>query len=299
MTIHQASWALCAALELVLLILWSKDDSLLLNWATLPAAALAFVLALELCSLSYMEHRRSVRPSSIISVYLTLTIVFDVVQCRTLWLMDNFRGCVAPVFLATAASKVLVLVLELQGKRKFLIEPWSHLSPESTSGVFNRSLFWWVNSLLLRGFKTILSVDSLYDTDDQLRSARLAEKLSGTWRSNKYSRFQRNRLVLAVCFALKGTLALAVIPRLLLISFKIAQPFLVKRVIEFVQQDLHDSQSDQDRRNVAWGLVLATFLVYLGTAVSRPPREVAAVRLLTSMRLRPESTNAIYSDSSL
>jgi hypothetical protein len=56
---------------------------------TLAAAALNFAVVIPLSALSYFEHVFRVAPSFIIELYLLLSILFDVVRVRTLWLMPG------------------------------------------------------------------------------------------------------------------------------------------------------------------------------------------------------------------
>lgn len=256
------------ALQLSLLIGWAQYRGPYLNHISVAAAAVGFVDFFALCALTYLEHRRSVRPSTIVSVYLLFSTLFDVAQCRTLWLLDEFKAMLAPLFTAMLAVKIVMLILELQSKRGSLKVPWRHLSPESTSGIVNRAVFWWLNSLLFRGFRAILSLNDLYNTDKQLQSKVLGNKLITAWESRKQAKLPRYRLIISVCSALRGPLALAIFPRITLIGFRFAQPFLMKRVILFVQDLSANNTSQGDMRSIAGCLIFATGLIYIGSAVS-------------------------------
>ncbi|KAM4056986.1 ABC multidrug transporter [Hirsutella rhossiliensis] len=219
-------------LYLALLVTWSRQHR---GDTPVPlvAATLGFVNALALSCLSYLEHRRSVRPSSVILVYLVFSCAFDALQCRTLWLLG--RQLVAPLFSATLACKLLVPALELVEKRHMLLPPWAALAPETTSSVINRGVFWWLNGLLLRGFRATLSADELYPLDHGLKSRPLLGKL----------------------------------------------PFLIKRVILYIQQE---RQQGDASRNVGFALVGATGLVHLGTAILRSFYQQNLFRSLTMIR---------------
>src|SRR5262245_58279470 len=69
-------------------------------------------------------------------------------------------------------------------------------------------------------------------------------------------------------------------PRLALIGFKFAQPFLIKRIIEIVGSP---TSSDLDR-DISRSLVAATALVYSGIAVSTCLYTHLTIRLLTCIR---------------
>jgi hypothetical protein len=63
--------------------------------------------------------------------------------------------------------------------------------------------------------------------------------------------------------SLKWPLLSPVLPRIALIGFKYCQPLLLASVVNYVQ--LPDTDRD---RNVGYGLIGATAIVYIGIAVS-------------------------------
>ncbi|RFU75576.1 abc transporter [Trichoderma arundinaceum] len=257
------AYAALVCFQLSLLVLWSVHHETHTR-ASLAAAALGMADALALSVLSYLEHRRSIRPSTIILVYLVFSIAFDAVQCRTLWLLKT--NVLAPVHTATLACKLVVFLLELGEKRDILLSPWNNLTPEATSSIINRSLFWWLNDLLLRGFRTPLSTDTLYEVDDGLKSEKLYDNLLDARRRWAKSRLPRRyRLLLAMCDSLRRPLAIAVLPRLCLIGFRFSQPFLINRVITYIQDK---DTNEGARKDVGYALVGATALIYFGSAAS-------------------------------
>jgi ATP-binding cassette subfamily C (CFTR/MRP) protein 1 len=146
--------------------------AVLLYWALHPhqrpfaqlhtsAAVLAFVDGILLLFLSHAEHARSVRPSTIINVHLFFTLLFDCVVVRTLWATD-YDLTLSGLFTSTVAIKLFVLTLEAWDKRPILLSQYRHLSPEATSGILARSVFWWLNSLLQTGFARSLTDQDLF-----------------------------------------------------------------------------------------------------------------------------------------
>ena len=106
--------------------------------------------------------------------------MFDVVQARTLYLIKE-GSSVSGMFTAGIGLKLALLILETQEKRPILRDPYRRLSPEATSGIFSRSVFWWLNGLFIEGFRTILTVESLYDIDSELDSRPLRDSLQKAW----------------------------------------------------------------------------------------------------------------------
>ena len=70
----------------------------------------------------------------------------------------------------------------------------------------------------------------------------------------------------------------AALPRFILIGFKFAEPFLIKRTVEYVQ----DAQKEQE--GTGWGLIGAYFFVYLGQAILNATYNQLQNRALTMLR---------------
>lgn len=101
---------------------------------------------------------------------------------------DALRG----LFSASLALKVVILVVEM--KERHL---GGKVSPEETSGVFSRGVFWWLNGLLKRGFGNMLDVENLYDVDIALRSEKLLGKIQTAWAESEW--FVDRRSYLTEC----------------------------------------------------------------------------------------------------
>lgn len=141
---------------------------------------MTLVGALGFCILSHLEHTRAVRPSSILNIYFFFTLIFDSARARTLWAIPDNR-VPAIVFTTTVALKSLILLLEATEKRRLLRPMYTQYPPETTSSVFNRNFFWWLNPLLITGFGKELSVEKLFPIDDALGVDSTEEKLNSRW----------------------------------------------------------------------------------------------------------------------
>lgn len=241
---------------------------------SLAAAVFSFIGALCISLLSHLEHTKSVRPSALLNFYLLFSVLFDVVQLRTLWKIQSL-GTVARVFSSALALKVVLLVLEAKEKGTLLISPYQNTPPEAKSGLYNRSLFWWLNPFLTTGFKRAIAAKDLYSLDETLTSKSLTEKSRGAWqRSNKSG---QHALFWSTIACLKGPLLAPVIPRLALIGFNYSQPFLITRVINYVE----DAGKD---KNTGYGLIGATAIIYIGIAISNGRYQHANFRFMTMLR---------------
>jgi hypothetical protein len=168
---------------LTLLPLWSLKTSLQTS-ASIPAAVFSLVVAFMLAVLSYYEHQRSVRPSTLLSIYLFFSVLFDAVQSRSLWLR-NTDAPIAATFTAALAVKLIITVLEGQEKLASLQGQGTKLSPETTSSIYNRTVFWWLNRLFLAGYKSTLRLSDLYPLESEMASAKLGAAIEDAWMKGK------------------------------------------------------------------------------------------------------------------
>ncbi|KAL9616745.1 MAG: hypothetical protein Q9160_008402 [Pyrenula sp. 1 TL-2023] len=248
-------------LSLGLLILWATTPAAATK-ASVPAASLDFAAAVALFALSSYEHTRSVAPSTLIAIYLVVTLLLDIARARTLFSVDHsspHMRTVAAVSTSSIVVKLGILLSEAVSKRHSLLDHYRNLPPESTSSPYSRVLLWWINPLLWRGFRKIFEVDDLYSIDDSLTSSRLGARFQKRWeadeKTHKYS------LLVAVGSVLKWSILASAVPRALLIGLTFAQPFLIRRTIDFV------SDRNDQPVNVGWGLVGAYAIVYTGLAL--------------------------------
>lgn len=163
-------------LQLALLIAWTNQPA---TRASVPAATLSFIDSLAFLALTSASPRH-VRPISLLSQYLLFSIGFSIVELRTLYLREDPR-VILGISTTILAVKVSLLLLETQTRRKWLRAPYQRYSPEATSGVINRGLFWWVNPLMTAGFRKILSLEDLYTTDPSLETESLEKQMRRAW----------------------------------------------------------------------------------------------------------------------
>lgn len=262
-----------SAMHTVLLILHALNQSLRTR-ATMAASALKLVDALGLCILSHSEHIRAVRPSTIINVYLLLTLVFDVARARSLWLNGSTRS-IAAVFTSTLGVKVIILIAEAVEKRGILVDRYRDSSPEVTSGIYSRSFFWWLNALMTTGFKRVIQNKDLYPIDREMSSAFLKDHGEKVW--SEARRARPRALFWATLKANRAPFCYCIFPRLCLIGFRYTQPFLLSRTIDFANS-LEQSDS------IGWGLTGAFGLVFVGLALANGSYQHMNFRFITTVR---------------
>lgn len=164
-------------IQLALLITWISRQA---TRATIPAAVLSFGASLAVTVLSWFEHSRAIRPSTLLNLYLLFSLIFDAVQVRTLYLRHD-DASILGLFTASIGLKAALLLLEAKSKRGYLKAPYNRFSQETTGGIFNHSFFWWLIPVLTTGFKKILTLDDLYTTDQELLSEHLQNQMQISW----------------------------------------------------------------------------------------------------------------------
>lgn len=170
------------ALQIALLILWTTHR---IVRTAIPATTLSMATTVAIIVLSATEHRKSVRPSTLLNIYLLLSIFLDGVQLRTLFIR-HYPSSIAGVFTAAFAVKISLLISESRSKRSYLRGHYHHYPPESTSNIFSRTVFWWLNGLFVRGFRKLLSLEDLFQPDESLKSAPLKVNIERIWRRCLY-----------------------------------------------------------------------------------------------------------------
>ncbi|KAF7853431.1 hypothetical protein EAF04_010722 [Stromatinia cepivora] len=275
-TIKLTSYTVLGALQLALLAFWCFPASQR-NDGSIPSAALSTATTLILAVLSHYEQLRSIRPSSLLNLYLFISILFDATQARTLWLRGTGGGWIRVVFTVSLAVKLLLIALEAREKEPIPKIKGCRLSPETTASVFNRSVFWWLNQLFWSGYRNPLALSDLYPLEPDMSSIKLGEGLAKVWAQTQQSR--KYCLLIAVASALRWPLLIPIPARLALIGFKYCQPFLLSAAVNYIEQP-----EDLRSRDVGFGLIGATAIIYVGIALSTGIYNFKVYRATTMIR---------------
>ena len=75
------------------------------------AAALSLVDVLAVASLLYDDHRYSKQPSALLTIYFSITILFDIVNTSSLFVRSSLHAVLA-VAVAVVVTKSVLLILE-------------------------------------------------------------------------------------------------------------------------------------------------------------------------------------------
>ncbi|PHH87336.1 hypothetical protein CDD83_8998 [Cordyceps sp. RAO-2017] len=254
-----AAIACYGAVQSALLALWARTG-VYETRTSLAAAVLSFADVFALGLLSWFEHAYSPRPSALINIYLLLSIVFDAVQARTLWL-KHAGDALPALFTASLAIKAALLALESIDKDSFLPPAWRARSPEERSGVFSRGLLLWLHRILFQGRKHTLHPQDLYTLVPGLETRRLSSAFWEAWSSQAAEPSSKN-IGRALLHTLKWSLLAPVIPRLAQCAFTICQPLLLGEFLRYLQGE------DNFVSGTGYGFIGAYGLLYCGLAIS-------------------------------
>lgn len=255
--------SLLALLQTGLIVLWALQRRRP-SHTSLPAAAVELAATLVLAFVSYAEHMKTLRPSTLLSLYLPLTVLFDIARARTLWLL-RLDLPMAPLFTACVAARAAWLVLEVWQKRRVLLERYRKATEEEMAGILSRSVFGWLLPLIVSASRKDMGPADLLRLDAELQTARVYGAFEHRWQRCP-DRKKPHSLMRCLFASFKWQLLLAVLPRLGLLAFTVLQPVIIEQLVEYV----NDSDLPNEKA-VGLGLIGAVTLVYGGTAVRRSP----------------------------
>ena len=130
--------------------------------------------------LSVVEHGRSVSPSTILTLYLAFSIIFDGIQLGLLYVARNLCT-LSTITLFIFIARLVLLYLEAQNKTLILREHYVHLAPEEKAGFFSTSCFWWVNGIIALGYSKILSIHDMPPLPSYLDTMKMREAMQRKW----------------------------------------------------------------------------------------------------------------------
>ncbi|OIW22995.1 putative ABC transporter [Coniochaeta ligniaria NRRL 30616] len=216
----------------------------------------AFGLSLLLCL-----EGRSARPSDLAVLYLLASVGCDV-ALLTLPTREGVRAEVLSYVVVRLLLHSALLVLETAGNHSMEGYAGSRKSPEELNGVLSRAFFTWINPMLLKGYRKILTQEDLPPLRSDVRPGRTRNAMLRAWDQRAKPETKRTLpLVLLKC--IRKPFMAAIIPRLFLIVFRYSQPMLIRQSIRFVTMP---SESAVTMRG--YWLIVSAVVVYLGLAIS-------------------------------
>lgn len=270
-----ASVILLAGTQITMLSLWASAPGQRTP-ASLPAATVSTLGSLALILLSGLEDSRSIRPSTIINIYMLFSLLLDIPQARTLWLRPGPTS-LPGVFSVGMAVKAISLCFEACTKKRFLFPPYRAIAPEMLVSLYDRTLLWWLNPTFLLGFKSRIAFEDLSSVDSGLSSQRLDRKFQAIWLG--YKSGPGRTLLWALIVRCRISVIAFMVPRLFLSAFRLSQPLLIGNITSVMNRSVSRNSTSADR-----GLVGATALVYCGLALSNVTYKRQLQRFQTQLR---------------
>jgi len=167
--------------------------------ASIASGILGTVAAACIIPLLHFEHTRSVRQSSLLSLYLIFSSLLDIPLLRTLELRGDSLSIIA-LTASVLLVKIVLLLLETLPKQHYLRPEYQHSSPESRAGIINRSCLWWLVGLFGLSNRGSLRSDNLYKLDPELASDFLCERMSLAWKKRGRLLYVIEKLHQANCY---------------------------------------------------------------------------------------------------
>ncbi|KAF5265447.1 hypothetical protein FOXYS1_3738 [Fusarium oxysporum] len=261
-SIKIAFLAVYAIVQFATLILIATGAPGVVHDLSLAGSSLVAIAAFLAVFLSSFEHSCVRKPSTLLNVYILLTLLFDIVQTRTAWLASQ-HDIQPRLFTASVVVKAVVLCLETIPKTKWIHWNADEHSPEESSGIFSIGAFAWLNQLFMRGYRGVLAIDDLYPLDENMASSRLYSQFAKRLRVHRYNQELKSGLLKDLARTLTSPFLLPIAPRAALIAFKFCQPVFIDATLEYLQMP-----ETPTTKNMGYGLIGAAFLIYAGIGVS-------------------------------
>ncbi|KAK1565906.1 P-loop containing nucleoside triphosphate hydrolase protein [Colletotrichum navitas] len=260
----------------------------------LAAAVLTSVLVLT------RRRRRSgfISLSNLMGLYLAVTVLCDIVRCRTLWLLQQsddgrLSAAAAATFTTSLVMKVPLLLfvsrandadLDLRHQGPGGVPRSASSSPDTTAGIFSIGFFWWIKPLIRLGYRQVLTLDDLYALSPRLALSRLADgDEDGDYDSQDDAKSSSKSTLMLLVRATGWAGLYPVLPRLVLVACTVGQASLGRMILMSVSdpKNIYGSGIDPGARS---GLVAATLLVHLCIALSSACYGYLHERALTLVR---------------
>lgn len=148
---------------------------------SLAADILQLLSAAAAIVLSYMHHHRSIRPSTLLSLYLPAMSLVGIARSRTLWLVPGARS-ESITFVFVLAFTIMSFAIESSGKERLLTKSANKPRiPEAYSGFWKLVGYLWLRRTFLDGYSKVISVQDLPELDPGLASDVVHQELADTW----------------------------------------------------------------------------------------------------------------------
>lgn len=150
-----------------------------LNWtvASLCISALADV---GLSCLWHLEQRRSNYSSNLATLYLVGAVVCDAIYLAMPHKTPNCTACRYPILIRFCAHGVL-LAIECSGWRAIPSQQGETHAAEDQHNPLSRVFFTWINAILSKGYKRILTHEDMPPLCAEMRAETTRQRMLEAW----------------------------------------------------------------------------------------------------------------------
>ncbi|KEQ84925.1 hypothetical protein M438DRAFT_317897 [Aureobasidium pullulans EXF-150] len=254
---------------------WSLNVSL--QHGNTISEVIHLVAIASITFLSPREHYRSLRPSKLMAVYLSIRTIAD--AFTLLFTLGTWSALALALKTFLEAAN---LIAESQSKESILLDNFRDVSPEEKAGPWSQGVFWWINSALFARQKAGFSLETLPKNPRQLDPSRLRQRLSLAWDQRKTPTTQFT-LPLALLQCLMPEFVTIVPTRLLLIVLRYAQPLLISKILQLLAANSLGGRSYQ----LSCSIIMVSTIVYIGQAIvsSRYEHQLNRLNVMTRAAL--------------
>lgn len=172
------------AIQLASLVLWHNASR---TAVSLAASIMSFVASICVVTITYITHVYMVQSAAFLSLFLTITMLFDITMARS-YFMRGGLGAISALQVAIASLKLILVALEEAPRRHLLNTEQLRAAagPEQVSGFWNRSTLLWVTRVLILGSRQSLTVDELPNIGQNYASEQLYDRFRPYWKKGKF-----------------------------------------------------------------------------------------------------------------
>lgn len=116
---------------MILVVLWCKND-IYRTQVSIASACFGLLGSVALAILSRIEHTRALRPSHLLQLFLSMVLLCNAVQLRTLFLMRQSLSIVVSTSIHTFLTGFLLLLESMDKTSLIALEQRANVAPEGT-----------------------------------------------------------------------------------------------------------------------------------------------------------------------
>jgi ATP-binding cassette subfamily C (CFTR/MRP) protein 1 len=194
-------------------------------------------------------------------IYFSASSILNLPRLHSLWLIESTSAC-RGLWTSITIFTVFALFTESASKANIVRSSY-HITKEQLCNLWGRSFFTWLFPFFQLGYSKIITLDDIPSVDDELTGEVSQDKLQASWKVTQ----GKHRLLKACLHAFLRSFLSGIPPRLALLGFTFAQPFLITATIDYMS-----SEQTEDSKKYGQALVGAYVVTYAGITVSREIR---------------------------